>query len=107
MRKRTYKVLLKKFLKVFKNLACHGIHTICGWLNHVISSSREKEKKGENYQKACMGTLSYDRYPLIYRHLVCVLFIKTFIIILLSINIHIQYMDVLITCYLHMKSYKY
>ena len=32
------------------------------------SSPREKDKKGENYHKACMGTLSYGSCPPIYRH---------------------------------------
>ena len=36
---------------------------------HVqIYSLREKEKKGENSHKACIGTLSCGRSPPIYRH---------------------------------------
>ena len=34
------------------------------------SSPREKEKNGENSHKGCMGTLSCDRSPPIYRLLV-------------------------------------
>ena len=78
-----------------------------GWLNHIISFSREKEKKGENYHKACVGTMSYDRSPLIYRHLVCVLFIKIFIIRFISTNIDRPYMGYLIPCNLQMKLYDY
>ena len=41
------------------------------------SSLREKEKKRENSQKACIGTLSYGRSPPIYKHLIYRFFIKT------------------------------
>ena len=52
------------------------------------SSPREKEKKGENSHKACMGTFSFDYSFPIYRHLVCKFFIKTLIIMSISTNIH-------------------
>ena len=55
------------------------------------SSPREKEKKGENSHKACIGTLSCSHSPSIYRHLVCRFFIKTFIIVSISTNIHRPY----------------
>ena len=55
------------------------------------SSSREKDKKGENSHKACVGTLSCGRSPLIYRHLVCGFLIKTLVIISIPINIHRPY----------------
>ena len=50
---------LKEFLKLFKCLASRNIHTI---KNHQIfesplqsSSPREKDKKVENFHKACIG----------------------------------------------------
>ena len=55
------------------------------------SSSREKEKKGENSHKACIGTFSCGRSPPICRHLEWCLFIKTLIIISISTNIHRPY----------------
>ena len=54
-------------------------------------SLREKENKGENSHTACMGTLSCGHSPLIYGHLICVFFIKTFIIMSISTNIHTPY----------------
>ena len=55
------------------------------------SSTREKEKKGENFQKACMETLSYSHSPFIYRHLVYEIFRKTLIILSISTNIYRPY----------------
>ena len=55
------------------------------------SSIREKKKKGENSHKACMSTLSCGRSLLIYRHLVCIFFIKTLIIMSISNNIYRPY----------------
>ena len=55
------------------------------------SSPREKEKKGKNSHKACMGTLSCGCSPPMYRHLVCGFFIKTLIIMSISMNIHRPY----------------
>ena len=51
------------------------------------SSSREKEKKGVNSHKACMGTLSCGHSLPIYRHLICKFFMKTIIIMSISTNI--------------------
>ena len=55
-------------------------------------SPREKEKKRENFHKACMGTMICDRSPPIYWHLVCRFFIKALIIISIPTNIHRPYM---------------
>ena len=55
------------------------------------SSPREKEKKGENSHKACMGPLSCGHSPPIYRHLVCGFLIKTPIIMSISTNIYRPY----------------
>ena len=88
MRKYTYIVPLKEFLKLFKCLASSGIDTTSGWLD---LSPREKEKKGENSHKDCMGTLSRGRSPTIYRYLVYNFFMKTLIIISISTNIHRPY----------------
>ena len=46
----------------------HGLRMVGSPLQS--SSPREKEKKGENSHKACIGTLSCSRSPPIYRHLV-------------------------------------
>ena len=56
-----------------------------------ISSLREKEKKGENFHKACMSTFSCGHSPPIYRNLVSEFFIKTLIIMYISTNIHRPY----------------
>ena len=48
-----------------------------------------KEKKGENSHRACVGTLSCDRSPPIYRH--SIFLIKTVIIIFISTNIYRPY----------------
>ena len=55
------------------------------------SSTREKEKKGENSHKACIDNLSCGRSLPIYRYLVCRFFIKVLIIMSISINIHRPY----------------
>ena len=55
------------------------------------SSPREKEKKGENSHKACMGTFSSGRSLPIYRHLVSSFFIKTLIIMSIFTNIRRPY----------------
>ena len=55
------------------------------------SSPREKEKKGENSHKACMGTLSCGHSPPIYGHLVCEFFIKALITMSISTNIYRTY----------------
>ena len=55
------------------------------------SSPREKEKKGENSHKACIGTLSCGLSPPISRHLANRFFIKTLIILSIYTNIHGRY----------------
>ena len=98
MIKHTYKVSLKEFLKLFKCLASSSIHTIFGEKDKKkvgsplqSSSSREKDKKGQNSHKACMGTLDCGYSPPISRHLICTFFIKTLIIMPISTNIHRTY----------------
>ena len=86
MRKHTYRVSLKEFLKLFKCLASSGLRMVGSPLQS--SSPREKEKKGENSHKACKGTLSCGRSPFIYRYLVYRFFIKTLIIMSITINIY-------------------
>ena len=51
------------------------------------SSPSEKENKGENSHKACIDKLSCGRSLLIYRYLVCEVFIKTHILMSISTNI--------------------
>ena len=100
MRKHTYMVLLKEFLKLFKCLSSRSIHTIYRWLDLLFKSlhqererererekKKKKKKKVENSHKACMGTLSFGRSPPIYRYLVC----KLCIIMFVSTNIHRPY----------------
>ena len=55
------------------------------------SSPRKKENNRKNSYKACMGTLSCGHSLPIYRHLVCVSFIKTLIIMFISTNIYRPY----------------
>ena len=85
------------FLKLFKCLASNDIHTISGWLDLLFKAlhqerEREREKKGDNFPKACMGTLSYGRSLLIYRHLVCGFFIKILMMMSISTNLYRSYM---------------
>ena len=54
-------------------------------------SPREKEKKGENYHKVCMGTSSFGHSRPIYRYLVYGFFVKNLIIMSISTNIHRPY----------------
>ena len=93
MRKYTYKVLLREFLKLFKCLASSGIHTIFVLFDLLFKAldQETKRKKEENYHKASMGTLNCGRSPPIYRHLVCKFFIKTLIIMSISNNIYKPY----------------
>ena len=51
------------------------------------SSPRDKKKKVENSHKACMCTLTCGHSLPIYRYLVCIFFIKIFIIISIYDNI--------------------
>ena len=69
MYEKTYlQVSSKEFLKLFKSLASSGLRMVGSPLQSSLT--REKEKKGENSHKACMGTLSCGHSPPIYRHLV-------------------------------------
>ena len=80
--------------RIFYALICINNHVI-NRINCMLSKSsspREKEKKGENSYKPCMGTLSCGFPPPIYRHLVCGYFIKILIIMSISTNIHTPYM---------------
>ena len=93
MRKHTYKVSLKEFLKLFKCLASSGIHTVSGWLDLLLKALHQerKKKKWDNSFKACMGTLSCACSPPIYRLSVWGFFMKTLIIISISTNIYKPY----------------
>ena len=74
IRKHTYRVSLWEFLKLFKYLASSSIHTISKIFDRLFKALHQE--KGENSHKLCMDTLSCGRLPPIYRHLVCVFFIK-------------------------------
>ena len=88
MRNHTYKVFFKEFLKLFKFLASNGIYIFKFGSPLQSCSPREKEKKLENSHKACRGTLICGRSLSIYRYLVCRIFIKTLIIMSISIKIY-------------------
>ena len=45
MRKYTYRVFLKKFLKLFTFLACSGIRTVFGWLDLLFKALHLERKK--------------------------------------------------------------
>ena len=93
MRKHTYKVSLKEFLKLFKCLASIGIHTVSGWLDVLFKAFHQERKR------------IMERIPirLVWAHLVVVVlpifidiwyevfFIKTLIIMSISTNIHRPY----------------
>ena len=94
MRKHTYRVSLKEFLKLFKCLASSIIQMVSRWLDLLFKAlHQERKRRMESFHKACMGTLSCGRSPPIYRHLVWGFFIKTLIIMYISTNIHKTYMS--------------
>ena len=45
MRKHTYRVSLKEFLKLFKCLASNGIHTVSGWLDLLFKALHQERKR--------------------------------------------------------------
>ena len=45
MRKHTYKVSLKEFLKLFKCLASSGIYTVSGWLDFIFKALHQERKR--------------------------------------------------------------
>ena len=45
MRKHTYSVPLKEFLKLFKCLASSGIHTVSGWLDLLFKALHQERKR--------------------------------------------------------------
>ena len=45
MRKYTYWVSLKEFLKLFKCLASSGIHTVSGWLDLLFKALHQERKR--------------------------------------------------------------
>jgi hypothetical protein len=47
MRKDTYSVSLKEFLKLFKCLASSGIHTVSGWLDLLFKALHQKRKRSK------------------------------------------------------------
>ena len=93
MRKHTYKVLLKEFSKLRKYPTSSSVHTISTCLDllfNVLHQKRNK-KEEENFYKDCMDTLNCDYSPPIYIYWVYEIFIKTLIIMFISINVHIPY----------------
>ena len=109
MRKHVLKVSLKEFLKLLKYLASSSINTISVVRSPLqSSSSREKDKIGESFHKACMGTFSSNRSPPINRHLVCKFFMKTLIIMSISIKIYRPYVCDPLDLYISLvNNYKY
>ena len=48
MYEKTYKILLKEFLKLFKYLASSGIHTVYGWLGLLFKTLyKERNRRNE------------------------------------------------------------
>ena len=93
MRKHNYRVSLKEFLKLLKSLASSGIHMIFGWLDLLFNAlyQERKRKKGENFHKTFMGTLSCCHSPFIYTNFLYKFFIKSLIIMSISTNIQRPY----------------
>ena len=93
MRKHTYRVILKEFLKLFNFLAFNGIHTVSRWLNLLFKDfHQERKRRNERISTrlACAPRFVVILPP-IYRHLVYRFFIKTLIIMSIFINNHRPY----------------
>ena len=93
IRKHTYKVPLKEFLKLFKCLASSSIHMIFGWLD-ILFKALYQEKNRRN--EIILTRLAWAPWvvvvlPLFYWHLICEFFIKTLIIMSNSTDIHRPY----------------
>ena len=94
MRKYTYVVLLKEFLKLFKCLTSSGIHTIFRWLDLLLKAlHQERKRRNERIlTKLAWAPSVVVVLPLFIDIWYEVFFIKTLIILSISTNIHRPYM---------------
>ena len=90
MRKHTYKVSLKEFLKLFKCLASGGIHTVSEWLDLLFKALHQERKRRKERMPTSLAwaPLVVVVLPLFIDIWYEVFFIKTLIIMSISINIH-------------------
>ena len=93
MRKHTYKVSLKDFLKLFKCLASSSIHTVSGWLDLLFKALHQERKRR---MERILIRLAWAPSAVIVLPLCTdiwyeVLFIKTLIIMSITTNIHRPY----------------
>ena len=93
MRKHTYRVSFKEFLKLFKCLASRGIHTVSGWLD-LLFKALHKERKRR--MERIPTRLSWAPSVVVILPLFIdiwneIFFIKTLIIMSISTNIHKPY----------------
>ena len=94
MRKYTYVVLLKEFLKLFKCLTSKGIHTIFRWLDLLLKAlHQERKRRNERIlTRLAWAPSVVVVLPLFIDIWYEVFFIKTLIILSISTNIHRPYM---------------
>ena len=93
MRKHTYKVSLKEFLKLFMCLTSSSIHTVSGWLDLLFKALHQERKRSKERIPTRLAwapsvvvvlSLFIDTWNEIF-------FIKTLIIMSISTNIHKPY----------------
>ena len=93
MRKHTYKVSLKEFLKLFKCLASSHIHMVSGWLD-LLSKALHQERK-KRMERICTRLARAPWVVVILTLFIEILyevfFIKTLIIMSTSTNINKPY----------------
>ena len=93
MRKHTYKVSLKEFLKLFKYLASSGIHTVFGWLDLLFKALHQKRKRRNERipTRLIWAPLVVVVLPLFIDIWYEVFYHKTLIIMSMSTNIYRPY----------------
>ena len=90
MRKHTYRVSLKEFLKLFKCLASSSIHTVSGWLDLLFKALHQERKRR---MERILTRLAWAPSVVVILPLFIdiwyeVFLIKTLIIMSISTNIH-------------------
>ena len=93
MRKHIYRFFLKEFLKLFKCLASSGIHTVSGWLDILFKAlNQERRRRKERIPTRFVSAPSVVAIlPLFIDIWYEVFFIKFYIIMSKSTNIHRPY----------------
>ena len=89
-KKNTYRVSLKEFLKLFKCLTSSGIHTVSGWLDLLFKAFHQERKIRKERILTRLAWVVVV-LPLFIDIWYEVFFIKTFIIMSISTNIHKPY----------------